>query len=127
MIYKKNVPPVIAPCVWSIVELIKTHFQPDKIILFGPYFSGTISRKSEVNLLVIKDSFLPKGERAKEIEILLSDNSTPVDILVYTPIELEIALKNKYGFINTVLMVSYTMYDKELCTEKEKATSILQH
>ncbi len=54
MIYKKNVAPVIAPCVLTVAEIIKTRFRPDKIILFGPYISGHITPRSEINLLIIK-------------------------------------------------------------------------
>ena len=97
-----------------MVEIIKTRFRPDKIILFGPYFSGHITPRSEINLLIIKDTFISKANRAKEIESYFINNPKQVDILFYTPLELEISLKNKSSFISKIMMLSWVLYDKEI-------------
>ena len=114
MIKKKITTPESLPCVIEVVEIIKTYYSPDKIILFGPYVMGNITKKSEINLFVIKDSYLPKGQRAAEIQEFLSICTTPVDLLMYTPLEFEKGLMNRGSFIYNVMNISRVLYDKEL-------------
>ncbi len=47
----------------SVVEVLVDHFEPDKIVLFGSYADGTATEQSDIDLLVIKDTDLPKSRR----------------------------------------------------------------
>ncbi len=51
----------------EITETIVKVIDPDKIILFGSYAAGTPNENSDIDLLVIKDSPLPRYKRGFEI------------------------------------------------------------
>ena len=121
MIKKKVIDPHCLPCVMEAVEAIITNYHPDKIILFGPYQKGNISKRSEINLFVIKDSYLPRNERTTEILPFIPNGNVPVDIVVLTPVEFERGLLDRNCFLYTVIKESSVMYDKELGGEIVKA------
>ncbi len=51
----------------QIVKTIVAGYSPQEIILFGSYASGTPSRDSDIDLLVIKDDHLSKIERNRAV------------------------------------------------------------
>ena len=54
----------------EIVNKIASGYQPDKIILFGSYASGTPNEDSDLDLFVIKDTDLPRPQRAVQFLFL---------------------------------------------------------
>ena len=72
----------------SIAGVIKTKFNPEKIILFGSYAYGTPKDESDIDLLVIMNTTLPVREQAYLIRRELS-NKIPMDIIVRTPSQVE--------------------------------------
>ncbi|MFZ2633683.1 MAG: nucleotidyltransferase domain-containing protein [Desulfosalsimonadaceae bacterium] len=52
-----------------MVKTIVAGYSPQEIILFGSYASGTPSRDSDIDLLVIKDDHLPKIERNRAVRL----------------------------------------------------------
>ncbi|MEO5334238.1 MAG: nucleotidyltransferase domain-containing protein [Magnetococcus sp. YQC-5] len=74
----------------TIVEIVHTiieHFNPTKIILFGSYASGNPDPDSDLDLLVVMPTLLPRYKRAAPIRKLFRPSPCPMDILVYTPDE----------------------------------------
>ena len=63
--------------------------KPDKIILFGSYARGTASEDSDLDLMIIKESSLPRPYRGKETRKKLSRFVIPKDIIFYTPREID--------------------------------------
>ncbi|RLC44808.1 MAG: nucleotidyltransferase domain-containing protein, partial [Candidatus Cloacimonadota bacterium] len=51
----------------KIVKRIIKHYRPDKIILFGSYAYGNPTEHSDLDLLIVKNSNLPRYKRAREI------------------------------------------------------------
>jgi predicted nucleotidyltransferase len=51
----------------SVVDQIATHFNPQKIILFGSYAYGTPRPESDVDLLVILETQLSETDQASRI------------------------------------------------------------
>ena len=47
----------------AVVQAIGQNFQPEKIVLFGSYAGGAPSADSDLDLLVIMDSDLPRHKR----------------------------------------------------------------
>lgn len=74
----------------SIINTLKA-YQPQKIILFGSRATGTSSEDSDYDIVLVKDTNQPFHERVIEARRLLR-TTMPVDLFVFTPIELE---KNK--------------------------------
>ena len=73
----------------EIVQKIVEGYQPEKIILFGSYANGTPTEDSDLDLLIVKDVEGPKYKRSSEVRRLLDGALIPMDILVYTPQELD--------------------------------------
>ncbi|MBF0628694.1 MAG: nucleotidyltransferase domain-containing protein [Magnetococcales bacterium] len=80
----------IAPeTIREIVQTIVAHCNPVRIILFGSYAAGTPAPDSDLDLLVVMPSSLPRYKRAVPIRMLFRPAPCPMDILVYTPEEFE--------------------------------------
>ena len=95
----------------EIVFRIASIFNPDKIILFGSYASGTPNNESDLDLLIIKDSELPRHKRSFDIQKSLIGSMIPMDILVYTAKEFEQEKNEKYSFINSAIKTSKVVYE----------------
>lgn len=96
----------------DIVERISRGFNPDKIILFGSYASGTSTNDSDLDLLIIKDSDLLPHRRSFDIQKLLIGSMVPMDILVYTNKEFEEEQEDSYSFLSKALKTSKILYER---------------
>jgi uncharacterized protein len=82
--------PDIAQKIQDITGKIVKEFQPEKIILFGSYAWGEPHEWSDVDLFIVKESNKSKIDRARDIRMyLFGNNFPPIDLLVYTPQEVE--------------------------------------
>ena len=97
----------------DIVSRIAAKFNPDRIILFGSYATGNPNKDSDIDLLVIKDTDLPRHRRSFDIQKSLIGSMIPMDILVYTQKEFDKEKQEKYSFINSVLKTSKTLYERK--------------
>lgn len=68
----------------EFVNKIAIRFNTDKIILVGSYAAGNPTNDSDLDLLIIKKSDLPRHKRSFEIQNLLIASMVPMDLLVYT-------------------------------------------
>lgn len=68
------------------VELLREHYHPEQIILFGSLAEGTIHEWSDIDLLIVKDTDQRYLDRIREVLLLLHPR-LGVDIVVYTPRE----------------------------------------
>lgn len=94
-----------------LVKKIKTEFQPQKVILFGSYAWGKPTEDSDVDLFLIMESDLRRDERARRIQKLFSDRTFPLDIIVYTPKELEQSLKRGNHFIREIMIKGDVLHE----------------
>jgi uncharacterized protein len=97
----------------DIIFRIATKFNPDKIILFGSYATGNPNIDSDLDLLIIKDSNLPRHKRSFEIQKSLIGSRIPMDIIVYTNKEFEKERKEKYSFLNSAIKISKVLYERK--------------
>jgi len=97
----------------DIVARIAAKFNPDKIILFGSYASETPNNDSDIDLLVIQDTDLPRHKRSFDIQKMLIGSMIPMDILVYTNIEFEKEKNEKYSFLNSAIKTSKILYERK--------------
>lgn len=93
----------------NIVAKIAAQYKPEKIIAFGSTVSGNVNEDSDIDLLVIKNDqrrFIDRiGDVANMFEHIL-----PVDILVYTPKEIDTLKKWNDPFIKNILSEGKTLY-----------------
>jgi predicted nucleotidyltransferase len=68
------------------VQLLRDHYDPQRIVLFGSMATDNIGEWSDIDLLIIKETNHRFLDRTREVIELLSPK-VGVDILVYTPDE----------------------------------------
>ena len=78
-------PKLVEEIVRRIVETV----HPEKIILFGSLAREDARLESDLDLLVIAQSQEPRYRRSAPLYGILSDIFIPMDILVYSPEEVE--------------------------------------
>lgn len=81
-----------------MVSRLKEALKPSRIWAFGSYARGDWSKGSDLDLLVEMETDLPPAERRLLVRRALGPKSCPVDVLVYTPQEIE-ARRNSLGSI----------------------------
>ena len=72
-----------------VVNTIAGKMNPQKIVLFGSAAHGEAGPDSDLDLLLIMESDLPRYKRAAPIHLLFRPYPCPMDFLVYTPTEIE--------------------------------------
>ena len=68
----------------------------ERVILFGSYARGNATEQSDVDLMIIAESDLPRFKRSRELYKLLRPHPFAMDIVVYAPQEVEKGEKQKY-------------------------------
>ena len=97
----------------NVVNKIVKKFDVEKIILFGSFATNNHNQDSDLDLLIIKNTNLPRVKRGKEIRKQLWGIGIPVDIVVYTPEEIQEWENISNSFINNVLEEGKLVYEKE--------------
>lgn len=92
-----------------IVEAV----DPEKIILFGSHAYGKSSKDSDLDILVIMKSSLPRYKRSIPVYRALAGILIPKDIIVYTPQEVEEWEDVPQAFVTTALSKGKKIYEKE--------------
>jgi predicted nucleotidyltransferase len=104
--------PTILP---KIVERIRRVANPRRIVLFGSRARGDHRPDSDIDLLVIEDSPLPRHRRAIPLYAALSDLHLDVDaeVIVYTPAEVENWRGASAAFVTTALREGKVLYEAD--------------
>jgi len=95
-----------------ITDTIVTRLRPEKIVLFGSFAWGKPDVHSDIDLLVIKRSSLRRDKRAREVSELFPTRTFPLDVLVYTPAEVERLRRTKGSFVRYILENGRTLYER---------------
>lgn len=96
----------------EIVSRIVNAVHPERIVLFGSYAYGMPKDESDLDILVILHSELPRYKRSVPIYKALTGLLVPKDILVYTPEEIEDWSEVPQAFITTILKKGKVIYEK---------------
>lgn len=81
-----------------------------KVILFGSHASGHAHADSDVDFLVIAESQLPRHKRSRDLYAMFHPYPFPMDILVYTPEEVDRQLRDPDSFVSSVLAEGKEVY-----------------
>jgi predicted nucleotidyltransferase len=73
----------------AIARAIVERFHPQRVVLFGSYARGDARADSDVDLLVEMESGATPPERAMEVSRLFGRRRWSLDVVVYTPAEVE--------------------------------------
>ena len=93
-----------------IVEALKK-YGAQKIMLFGSTAKGSVDKYSDIDIMVIKKTDRPFVKRLRDVA-LLCDLDEPVDILVYTPEEIEEMKRAGNVFIEEVFSGGRVLYER---------------
>ena len=96
-----------------IVEVITTHLSPRRVILFGSYARGEAGPDSDLDLFVELDPPLPPRGRGALIKRLFDPYPGPMDVVVYSPQEVEYWKQAPASLVATVLQEGMVLYDRD--------------
>jgi|ERR1051325_1647111 predicted nucleotidyltransferase len=105
----------VEPHLWEeIVRRIVKAVGPEKIVLFGSRARGDHRPDSDIDLLVIKESNVPRSQRPVAIHAALEGLPIEVDaeVMVYTPKEVEEWKGSQAAFVTTALREGKLLYEK---------------
>ncbi len=94
----------------EIREKIVREIGPEKIILFGSYAWGNPTEDSDIDLFIIQKSSQSRLDRQAELRRKLWGSGVPMDLLVYTPAEIEKRLEIDDPFISHILNKGKIIY-----------------
>ncbi len=94
----------------SITARIVEAVRPQKIILFGSWARGERGPHSDIDLLIIQESTLPRPQRYAQVRRLFWGMRLPMDILVYTPEEFARYQSVPGSFTHTVAREGKVLY-----------------
>ena len=101
----------------EIRERIVSSYNPDRIILFGSRAAGTCTEESDYDLLILKNTVARPIDRRIEVETILQDRAVPLDILVYTPQEMNYLYSIGSPFIEEVIETGMVLYMRKATTD----------
>ena len=94
----------------NVDKAIGEHINAMSVFLFGSYSRNQAGENSDVDLLVIADSDLPRHKRSRHIHLMLKPYPFPMDILVYTPEEVKKESEFEISFISRALREGRKLY-----------------
>ena len=100
------------PYIKTITDRIIETINPLKIILFGSYAYGTPTPNSDIDLFVLMESSEKPVRRRMALSKLFLNREQPIDLIVYTPIELAQKISHKDRFVSEVLNNGAVLYDR---------------
>ena len=94
------------------VEIIVDLYDPDEIMLFGSWARNQQTLQSDIDLLIVKDTDLPRRYRGMEVASYLQKYPVDFDLLFYTQGELEQGMATEHSFVRTILGTAVTVFRK---------------
>ncbi len=94
----------------EIKEKIVREINPEKIILFGSYAWGNPTENSDVDLFVVQKSNESRRDRQVALRKKFFGSGVPMDIIIYTPEELEKRLSIRDVFIRKIIRDGKLIY-----------------
>ncbi len=94
----------------AITAQIVENYNPERIILFGSLINGK-TPPNDIDLFLIKNTNAKRHiDRVREIRKFLP-NEVPIDLIVYTPQEVENALAMRSYFVEDILKEGKVLYE----------------
>jgi predicted nucleotidyltransferase len=111
--HKPSLPGLSEELADQIVRRIRSVAVPEKIVLFGSRARGDHRPDSDVDLLIVQKSNLPRHRRSIPIRAALSGLPIEVDleIVMYTPAEIEEWSRVPRAFVTTALREGRVLYE----------------
>jgi uncharacterized protein len=98
-----------------IVERVIALCDPDCVYLFESYAKGTAHAGSDIDLLIVTSSTLPRPHRGLKLKAALSTFPCRFDLLFFTPQELEDEMNDSFSFVSSITASGRLVYRKVQC------------
>lgn len=95
-----------------VVDRIVRLVAPIKVILFGSRARGDARPDSDFDLLVVRESDKPRHERSAPIYTALADLPVEVEVMVYTPAEIEEWKQVPEAFVTTAIREGKVLHER---------------
>lgn len=105
-----NSPTVTPEILEEVVRRILAAGSPLRIVLFGSHARGDAAPGSDLDLLIVEDSTLPRYRRAPRYLRALAGVFPSKDVVVWTPQEIDAWSQVPNAFITTALREGKTLY-----------------
>ncbi|MGH8576921.1 MAG: nucleotidyltransferase domain-containing protein [Gammaproteobacteria bacterium] len=105
-------PSVTEELLQEVVRRIVSVSSPNKIVLFGSWARGQARPDSDLDLLIIEASALPRHRRARRHRMALLGLFPAKDIVVWTPDEVAQWQHVPNAFITTILAKGRVLYER---------------
>ena len=94
----------------SVATQIGIASSAESVVLFGSYAKGNARGDSGVDLLIIAESDLPRFKRSRVLYKLFRPYPFAMDVIVYTPQEVEKGKESPVSFVSRVLREGEVVY-----------------
>jgi predicted nucleotidyltransferase len=99
----------------EIIQKLSGQIDLEKIVLFGSQITGKTDEYSDIDILIIAPSRERPLDRRLKVRRLLHDldKNIGLDILFYTPEEVEQFKDHPSSFLHHILATGVTVYDRK--------------
>jgi predicted nucleotidyltransferase len=84
----------------------------ERAIVFGSWARGEADGYSDLDLVVVLDTELPRFERATPLRAVLDAAEIPVDLLVFTPEEFERGMNRRLDVFDAIAREGVTIHER---------------
>lgn len=103
-----GIPSLIKDAVRRIAE----HGDPERIMLFGSCAKGMIGPDSDIDLLVVMNTDVPRPFRLNGLKPLFLEYPVPIDLIVLTEEEYEDECRKPYSFVYSASISGIVLYER---------------
>jgi len=97
-----------------VVERVAALYSPLEVWVFGSFAKGNAHAGSDLDLLIVKPSDLPRPLRGRNLVSVLSATSPfGIDLVFVTPEEMAEELRQPYSLVSTVLPTATRVYPRQ--------------
>lgn len=96
--------------VGRVVQRIVAFHDPEAIYVFGSYAKGTLNESSDLDLVVVQPTHLPRWLRGLDVLGVLAEAPFPIDLLFVTPEELLQETADPWTLLGTVIPTAHVVY-----------------
>jgi uncharacterized protein len=97
---------------WIVQEVVET-CRPSRVYVFGSYATGAAHARSDLDLLIVQPSHLPRHRRGAGLRGRLARIAVDIDLVFVTPDELRDELMRAPSMMSAILPSARLVYSTE--------------